>query len=358
MRQTLPAPTRSDTDFVVPYHPNLRFDMPIAYRGMNRHIWAAHDRMFDWLTRFGMLPNSGNLSVLKGTRCDLLTGCYYPDADLRTLTLLDEFMGWGFVFDDQIDDAGCGLDADRTAAVVDEFVHVLQDTPAAKLTPAGLALADWWERMTATSVQESWRQQFANSTILWLQTYALEARHWADGYEPTMEEYLTYRYLSIASWPYSDLTEIANHAELPAEVRALPAFQRMRLPMAMHVGLANDVISYEKQRDLGRQSDAITILMRESGCTAEEGLAEVVSMVNGHLAEFFVAEEQFLSQVRAAGFAPEVQRDAHIATQSLRTHIRSSVEWEILAVERFGDDTYYLRGHDPSVADILVNPGS
>ncbi|GLZ30953.1 hypothetical protein Lesp02_31420 [Lentzea sp. NBRC 105346] len=343
-------------DFVVPYHPSLRFDMPIPYGGMNRHIWAAHDRMFDWLAAHGMLPSTGNLSVLKGSRCDLLTGGFYPNADMPTLVLLDQFMGWGFVLDDQIDDADVGLDRDRTAAVIAEFVDILNDTPPPRLTPAGTALADWWARLTAVSTEESWRRQFVHSTVAWLETMPLEARHWADGYVPGFDEYLAYRHLSIASWPYSDLCEIADHAELPGPVRELPAFAEMRLAMAHHVGLANDVISYEKQRDVGRQHDAITILCHETGCTPAEGLRRVVEIVNGYLADFVDSRDRFLDQVRDAGFSPEIQRIARLTAESLGTHLRAAVEWEILAAERFGDDYYYKRGNDPSVDDVLVHP--
>ncbi|MEO3756616.1 hypothetical protein [Streptomyces sp. B6B3] len=149
----------------VPYHPNLRFDMPVPYRGMNRHIWPAHDRKLTWLTERGLLPTgAGNPSVLKGSHCDLLTGCSYPDTGLPTLALLDEFVGWGFVIDDQIDDAAAGLGPDRVAAVIRELTDILDDLPPARLTNAGAALADWWARMRTVSTQPSWRTQFVSST--------------------------------------------------------------------------------------------------------------------------------------------------------------------------------------------------
>ncbi|MFG3053312.1 terpene synthase family protein [Kitasatospora sp. NPDC048239] len=346
----------AETKLIVPGHPELAIDMPIPYGGMNRHIWAAHDRMFDWLSGYGLLPGN-NLSVLKGSRCDLLTGCYYPNADLPTLELLDQFMGWGFIIDDQVDDCTVGLDPDRTAAVIAEFVSILNDSPPSTMTPAGRALADWWRRVTGFCT-DSWRSQFVNSAGLWLWTYAREARYWADGHVPSLEEYLSYRRDSIASWTYSDLCELANRDELSEQVRRLPSYQEMRIPMAMHVALTNDILSYEKQRELGRQDDAITILVKEKGCSEEEGLAMVVAMVNRYLRAFLDSEQRFYLQLKDAGIDPAMQESARRAVQSLRTHIRASADWEIDAIERFGGDTYYVRGSDSSVEDVLVLPAT
>ncbi len=348
---------RSSGTLAVPYHPHLRFDMPVSYKGMNLHIWAAHDRMFDWLVERGLLPTGGgNLSVLKGSRCDLLTGCYFPDTDLATLALLDEFVGWGFVIDDQVDDTAVGLDPDRVAAVVFELTEILAGRPAARLTQAGAALADWWARVRALSTQPLWRAQFVSSTTAWLNTYAMESRHWAEGYTPSLEEYLEYRRNSIGSWPYSDLAEIADHGELPEEARLLPAYQEMRMPMALHVGIANDIISYEKQHRLGRQKDIVDVLIAESGCTPQEGLEQAVTMANSWMADFQRAAQKFCAQMDQAGLAPEVKQAGRQTVASLGTHIRASAEWEVLAVERFGDDEYYLRGDDPSVCDVLARP--
>jgi (+)-beta-caryophyllene/(+)-caryolan-1-ol synthase len=200
-----------------------------------------------------------------------------------------------------------------------------------------------------------WRRQFVDSTVRWLNTYRAETRQWAEAFVPSMAEYLEHRMHSIGSWTYSDLVEIANHEELPEHIRCLPAYARMRVPMALHVALANDVLSHRKEQEVGRQIDAITVLCVHTGASYAEALRRVVDMVNGYLREFLAAEQDFYAEVGMLD--PKSLPVAERVGTFLRTHIRASLEWEIEAVERFGADDYYLRGSDPSVEDLLVAPG-
>lgn len=333
------------------------FFMPFSYAGMNRHIWAAHDRMFDWLTGYGLLPAESNLSVLKGSRCDLLTGCFYLKADLPTLELLDQFMGWGFVVDDQVDDGTAGLDAPRVRAVVEEQVAVLNDNPQTPLTPLGAALADWWKRAKSVS-SASWRRQFVDATTRWLRTLIIETDNLSAGYTPDMDEYLSYREHSIATRTYSSLCELGNHAELTDNVRALPAYERMRTAMCTQVALANDVLSFDKQRGVGRQTDAITILVKTRGYSVDQAIRTVVAMADEQMRAFLEAEKQFFAELDHADIDRQVRKHANTCVEAFHTQLRASLDWEIFAIERFGKDTHYLRGNDPDVVDVLVNAPS
>lgn len=344
-----------DTTIVAPGLPQIEFFMPFPYAGMNRHIWAAHDRMFDWLTGHDLLPNASNLSVLKGSRCDLLSGCFYAEADLPTLELLDQFMGWGFVVDDQVDDGVAGLDAPRVRAVVEEQVAVLNDSPPTPLTPLGTALADWWKRTKAIS-SASWRRQFVDSTTRWLRTLIIETDDLSIGRTPDMDEYLSYREHSIATRTYSGLCELGNHAQLTDSVRALPAYERMRTTMCTQVALANDVLSFDKQRDVGRQTDAITILVHTRGCSVDQAMRTVAAMADEQLHAFLEAEKQFFVELDQTDIGRLDREHANTCVEAFHTQMRASLEWEIFAIERFGEDTRYLRGNAPDVIDVLVQP--
>ncbi|MEO3756617.1 hypothetical protein [Streptomyces sp. B6B3] len=62
-------------------------------------------------------------------------------------------------------------------------------------------------------------------------------------------------------------------------------------------GIANDVLSYEKQHRLGRQKDIVDILVAERNCTPEEALEQAVGMVNGWMADFEQAEKESCAQL-------------------------------------------------------------
>lgn len=342
-----------DAMVTAPWLPRVQFFMPFPYPGMNRHIWVAHDRMFDWLAGHGLLPKESNLSVLKGSRCDLLTGSFYVRADLPTLELLDQFMGWGFVVDDQVDDGTAGLDAPRVRDVIEEQVAILDDHPPPSLSALGTALADWWRRAKAIS-GPSWQRQFVDDTSRWLRTMIIETEHQAAGYTPDMAEYLAYREYSIASRTYSGLCELGNHAEITDRVRALPGYKRMRNAMSIQVAMCNDVLSFDKQNGVGRQNDAVTILMKKQGYSVDQAMHEVAAMADDQMHAFLAAEKQFYAELDQAGIDGREREHADICVGALHDQIRVSLDWEIYAIERFGDDTHYLRGNDAEVVDVLV----
>jgi hypothetical protein len=156
-----------------------------------------------------------------------LTARAYPAVGEEELRLLDGWLTWLFLFDDQFDEGMVGKQAERIQAILDDHGAVFAD-PAVSSSgrPAAAALADLCRRMFA-QVPESWRHRFTGHFARYFATYPWSVGNTALGRVPALDDYIEPRRHSGGMTMAIDLIELAEHIALPAARLATPEFQTL-----------------------------------------------------------------------------------------------------------------------------------
>jgi hypothetical protein len=228
---------------------HLTFDMPFPPL-RNRHASLVRSDVFEWSARF-TLPDGPR--VASRMALDLLAAHAYPAAAPANLLLLTEWVTWAYQFNDHPPD-------EPHLAEMHDIVGGRQHYGS---TPLAAALADLWNR-TTTRRSEAWRAMFT--------------AHVTDCLSSARQESIIMAFL--------DLSEISAGVDLPAEIRAMPAFAMLKKAAAHHVLAVNDIFFYRRttaDSANGYMRDYLSLERDTSVLGLQPYLAEIRATLRGNL---------------------------------------------------------------------------
>ncbi|MER5772260.1 hypothetical protein [Streptomyces sp. NPDC001985] len=227
-----------------------------------------------WLLRHRLLPEA-ELERYHTYALPELIRRAYPGAPGGERGLLTDILGWYTVVDDLFD-GPLGRDVPGARALVRELTGVTRSPGGRSLGGAGVvgAWCDLWDRQCRGRTA-LWCRRAAGDWTRTLGTFATETAHRARGGLPSVAESALLRRWAGGLYPFMNMLEHVQGAELPARLRARPAWRRLRAHTADAATLINDLFSLAREEEQNCGFNMVVVLRRERGLTREEALTAV-----------------------------------------------------------------------------------
>ncbi|MFJ8852619.1 terpene synthase family protein [Streptomyces sp. NPDC102437] len=261
--------TRSPAARTLPM-PDLRGSFPGPF-ATSPYADAIEEQTAHWLGTFPLVGSPGEAKAL----CNITAqgvARLLPTADRDGVFLCADLFLWLTAFDDVHGEAEGGRDTARLVRRISHCVHVLSghDEPAAD-DDAGLAalrelLHRFRERATPTQYLRLTAHLRDNLFgILW------EAHHLDRPDQVTLSDYYAMRPHTVFVRTVMTTAEVVLGYELTEGQRASAAVRELEKAVAHLAGWINDLASYVKETDRGRQTPLSlpTLLIRHRGCDLE-----------------------------------------------------------------------------------------
>ncbi|GGZ48256.1 hypothetical protein GCM10010387_48100 [Streptomyces inusitatus] len=238
---------------------------------------ADGDRHTGWLARHRLLAE-GESALYRSYALPELIRLSYPGAPAAERELLTDLLGWYTVLDDRFD-GPLGRDPALAGALVRRLTDVM-DAPA-RVRPARGVVTAWselWQRQCRgrTTV---WRRRSARDWADCLGTFVAETAHRSRGSLPSVAEATLLRRHASCLYPFMNMLERVEGAELPGRLRARPAWHRLRSHTADAATLVNDLCSLAREEERDSGFNMVLVLSHEHGLSRDQALSAVRNRV-------------------------------------------------------------------------------
>jgi hypothetical protein len=291
---------------------------------INAHVEVVHEHTLAWSTQFGLVQKESARRRYLASRFAWLTARAYPAVGGEELRLLDGWLTWLFLFDDQFDECLVGKEAERVQAILDDHRAILADPTVAPChqRPAAAALADLCSR-TFARASDLWRQRFTGHFARYFATYTWSVVNTALGRVPALDDYIERRRHSGGMTMAIDLIELAEHIALPAALLASPEFQTLARATNDVVCWSNDLFSLEKELARGDVNNLVVVLRSDGGLTLQQALDRAGEMLNEAVGEFEQTERAL------PVFGPKLARAVRVYLCDLKAWMRGNLDWSL-----------------------------
>jgi 5-epi-alpha-selinene synthase len=280
----------------------------------------VHEHSLAWATRFQMIQGEAARRRFHGTNLARLTARAYPTASLEDMKLLNDWMVWFFVFDDQFDDV-LGTTLESALSTVHAYIKICENAGEQSAPgPAAAALCDLYRR-TLPRMSPAWRTRFTRHFIQYLDTYTWMGQNHLQGAIPELHVYLEYRYHSGGAVPSRDLIEFADRLRLPDELLLSWEFERLNRAANHAICWSNDIFSLAKELARGEVSNLVVITKHMYRLSWQEAIESVNTMVTNEV-RLFEQIERHLPPI-----APHLVADAYRYIAGLKAWIRANFDW-------------------------------
>ncbi|WP_426746406.1 hypothetical protein VZQ01_41430 [Myxococcus faecalis] len=286
---------------------------------------ACRAHTLRWLSRQGLVVGPDALRIYDQMRIDRLTARTYPEVLGTWLNLANDFMAWGFIFDDQFD-GPLGRSIEASRAALEEFLSVTRsETPRRyPSSPLAVAWVELWGRLVAGR-SEAWVERFATSFVRYLQAQQREAVDWRDGVPGDLSTYLATRRETAGIFPWLDLGEPMHGYELPPEIVACEPMATMRSTCVDVVLGVNDICSARKEAAIGQTHNLVLLRMRDQGVDEASAQAWAIGQVESWVRAFEEAEVRMRQGVRTPRVWSEIDR----SITTMKNWMRGNLDWSL-----------------------------
>lgn len=279
----------------------------------------ADQHTVKWSGTKGLVRSESTERHLAETRPGLLAAHCYPTAGRKELRLLADWMSWLFLLDDQVDESGHRI---RPGALEAELAGVVRTGlrhPSPDGGALGYALGDILDRLEHKDPSGGrWMLRFHHHLLEYLTACVWQATHRAVGDLLSEETYPEMRRRAGAIMPSFDLVEIACGNVLDPAVYYSKSYQRLLISAANVVCWTNDVMTWEKEAQLGDPHNLVLLTSTARDMPIEQAVAHVVAEADREVGRFLAAEREL---------APECREALAGCVASLRAWMRGHVDW-------------------------------
>ncbi|GAC1477920.1 MAG: hypothetical protein NVS2B12_32360 [Ktedonobacteraceae bacterium] len=311
------------------------------------YVEAVDERTRTWVQRLGLVQKESALRRFNAARFAWLTARVYPTAGLDELTLLNDWLVWLFLFDDQFDDSPYGQQPEYVATVINGYIDLLKkmDIPEG---PAGGAFQDLWRR-SLPGMSAAWQERFLEHLVAYFETYNWTVRNRALGRVPAMDDYIAVRQHSGGMTIGIDLIEFATHGELPTALLKSGAFQALASTTNNVVCWSNDIFSLEKESARGDVNNLVIIVRHQQNVALQEAVEHVNALVTQQV-QLFEQVERSLPE-----FAPELAPTVAVFLAGLKDWMRANLDWS-LQTKHYSQVEHTLPGKQVSYLESILAP--
>jgi hypothetical protein len=352
----------------------------------NVHAQAAWRSTVEWVKRYDLVRDPAQLDYFEH-KLDYywLSAWAFPKADLEQLALVNDWMTLFYFFDKMWDDAHpwkLGLGQNKVLRTLELrafwslgnwyqnsigfllylFASTLQwarsserqePSPTSPMVPRmdlKGALYDVRDRMKGYGSEEwrkhfapRWRAHFAEGMEAYFAGCVWEAHNKIREAIPTVETYVEKRRATGAVQPSFELAGVLGLLP-PMNPNALDDERVQKLSALANdvITLFNDLISLEKEKQVGDMHNLVFIIMKREGCDEETARKRVAKLHDETVREFEQRSKEFETQVLQPSDEGKLVEDWDPKdTQGVREYIdvlrcwmASNMEWSLMT-ERY-----------------------
>ncbi|MEG4572472.1 hypothetical protein QUA56_07195 [Microcoleus sp. N3A4] len=301
-------------------YPDLYCPFPSA---RNQYADAAGQHTIEWVRFFNFFPDESAYQILCAANFQELAALTHPHASLEALEIFNDFLVWGFIADDQFEEAGTSKQLERLELEHARLVDILKGASLTDSdTPAALTLQDIWQRLHQfLNATPELMLRFARDMEEGLQAVRWEALNHTQGITPNLVTYMKMRALQIGVYAYFDFIQIVDRIALPPEVIELPIVKRLELAANNVFAWANDIFSVEKEIREGQTHNLVLILQHEYQIPFLEAIERAAEIHDAEVRTFIELSAQLPS------FGAEVDAELQRYISGLRSWMRGCLDW-------------------------------
>jgi hypothetical protein len=308
---------------------------------MSPYAQAVHEHSLTWATHFRLIRGESARRRFLNSNFAWLTARAYSTAALEDMQLLNDWMIWLFMFDDQFDDGLPGKRLPEIQSTVREYIDICKRPDViTHQGPAAEALCDLYRR-TLPQMAPAWRKRFIRHFIQYLETYNWTARNHLQGRVPDINAYLENRHHSGGMTVSIDLIELAGHLCLPEELLASRPFNRLSRATNAVVCWSNDMVSLAKERARGDVNNLVVIFQQTYHLPLQEAIEQVNEMVTAEV-RLFERIERCLPSFEPGPLANDVRE----YLDGLKSWMRANLDWS-------AETHRYLRVEETQVGEVV-----
>lgn len=296
----------------------LRCPFPLR---INRHVQAAHEHSLRWVRKlFGdelLAQKAGK------ARMAWMVAGFYPQAGLVQLSLAADYLCWAFALDDLGDETPIGERPSQLADLFEAFDATFTGAEPRVDEPASVtALRDIvvrLQQLASPAQVEAFRvgNQAYFGGMLW------EANNRAGKWVPHESSFLMLRPAAGAVPPFFALVEPLEQLSLSAAVRAHPQVLELQRLAGGIVCWINDVLSYEKERQLGDVHNLAIVYEMHRELAPGAALEQAVRLSNAEV-------DGFLARAAALpSFSDQENAELARYVEVLGSMIRITRDWTL-----------------------------
>jgi hypothetical protein len=292
---------------------------------LNPHYPGLHRDADPWLDSVGLADKPGRLDKHRRIAVPLFASMAYPTASRDHLLLAHDWMAWLFEYDDQFDEGDDGHSTERARRSRESLLSLLASTAPARDVPRRTlhsGLSDIWSRLRAVS-PPGLCERFAGHVADYLESYEWETHNRRVGYCPDVEEYLAKRQHTGAAHPCFDLVVPAAGIQYERVDWTNPRRGRLEYLSSEIITLANDLVSFPKERVQGDVHNIVIILMRRQGLSESQAVHRSVEWVRERIRDF---EREARALVSAS---PDLHDDTQRYVHGLKVWYLANYFWSL-----------------------------
>lgn len=308
--------------------------LPVLYcpfsSAINQHCEVAYQHSLEWVRSFKLLEELACQSFFAANFHGLIARLY-PNASLKALEFLTDFMYWFVILDDEFEKAGTSKQPDILKPESARLLDILKGAELTEFdTPIAFAWRDIVQRIHQFPYATSeWWLYFIKNMEDYFQGVYWEALNHSQGIMPDLATYIKMRYLFFGAYPYFDLILITDGIALPPEVVECPVVKLLLLATSNAMAWANDIFSFKKEIKEGKVHNLVLILQHEYQIPFEEALKRAVEIHDAEVRNFI----ELSVQLPSFGFEIDVNLQRYIL--GLRFLVRGSLDW-MMESQRYG----------------------
>lgn len=245
---------------------------------------TVHAASVAWAKAMGLARTPSQLESLRSAQVGHLVARVFPaTADLTALGIAVDWTTLFFCLDDHLEDIHGAVLA---AAYLGDLLHVFREGRPPRLTdPFSQAFRDLRERMLDLDIP-NWVPRFASCVERLFNGFIDEAKYRLTGVVPELAKYRKNRRNTVGLYIVFLLGELTDGIVLPPEVLDHEAVRELERAASNIVGLANDILTVEKELKKGEVNNTVLVLMHEHELTLEEATTRAIELHNEEMHAF------------------------------------------------------------------------
>lgn len=311
----------------VPFLDSSWLNMPWPAR-ISPDVDRARTHHLAWVEERGLWPDPKTEAAYRAADFPLFVASAHPWAAGEDLDLVNDLIGWTWLWDDSFDKPGPRqADTARTARLLDVYRDILHGRPTTSPVPP---LADAWRQLLqrlGERTSPDWNQRHAARWEATFGSYLQEARNNAAGKIPTFQDYLPMRRQCGGPSTCFSWIEAAGRYELPLHVYASEGWQSLDQDATDIVMMTNDLFSAGNEWNDGNTDNIIFVLAQQENCSWPQATRQAEEIINTRTARFQETEKHFLASSLYLDLTPSAQADTAHFINSLKAWMSGSLNW-------------------------------
>ena len=307
---------------------------------INLHREIASKNALRWACENGLINGRSALEQAQSSHFSALAALAYPEANSADLALINCWIIWLFMFDDQMDACRLGQHTDDCRRVVQRILRLMHPFPSRQDVSFAdnaieLAWLDFWGRISE-GMSLTMQQRFLEDVRGYLLGTQWEIDKRASHQIPDLLSYIDGRRTTGAVATLFDCIEYTSHSELPPSFCNSALFSAFRNAANDVVTMTNDIFSYDKEIANGEVNNCVVVCQQLLKRPLQEAVEFVNNLQTSRIHLFLRTKNDLDAFFETTALLETERKKVLHYVEGMQDWMRGNLEWS-LATRRYHD---------------------